>query len=378
MTYASNGAGGAAHLFAELMGGELGIKLVHVPYKGLVAGAQRHHGRPRADDVRRLRDRAAAGAGRQAARARRLDRAARRPGAGDSAAGRGRAEGFRRLVLADDDRAGEDSAGHSQPAQRRNPRDRDRAGGAGGVLPARPDSARSAARRSSCRLSSNPRSCAGAMWSSAPASPRRSSANETHAVRQQPRRPHLLRDLWRRAADGAGARQSVRPPAVHLSDRELRAVLPAGRARHPRLRPLRQAGDAVHAQRHGRRRAGGLRAGEDCARDLHGRQRRLRHVAADRARPSARCATPSSWSAGRARAAPTSAARVAGYTSADLRGYQRSHIRELVAPGFCDTKLGAWVLDLFSEKAHERCPANASRRSSARAKAATCATGSPA
>jgi 3-oxoadipate enol-lactonase len=46
-------------------------------------------------------------------------------------------------------------------------------------------------------------------------------------------------------------------------------------------------------------------------------------------------------------------ARVAGYTSADLRGYQRSHIKELVAPGFCETKLGAWVLDLFSEKAHE-------------------------
>jgi tripartite-type tricarboxylate transporter receptor subunit TctC len=36
MTYASNGAGGAAHLFAELMAGELGLKLVHVPYKGLV------------------------------------------------------------------------------------------------------------------------------------------------------------------------------------------------------------------------------------------------------------------------------------------------------------------------------------------------------
>jgi len=47
------------------------------------------------------------------------------------------------------------------------------------------------------------------------------------------------------------------------------------------------------------------------------------------------------------------AGRVAGYTSADLRGYQRAHIRELVAPGFCDTKLGGWVLDLFSEKAHD-------------------------
>jgi 3-oxoadipate enol-lactonase len=41
--------------------------------------------------------------------------------------------------------------------------------------------------------------------------------------------------------------------------------------------------------------------------------------------------------------------RVAGYTSADLRAYQRAHIRELVAPGFCDTPLGGWVLDLFSE-----------------------------
>jgi tripartite-type tricarboxylate transporter receptor subunit TctC len=35
LTYASNGPGGAAHLFAELLGGELGLKLVHVPYKGL-------------------------------------------------------------------------------------------------------------------------------------------------------------------------------------------------------------------------------------------------------------------------------------------------------------------------------------------------------
>ncbi|MBX9777632.1 MAG: alpha/beta hydrolase [Xanthobacteraceae bacterium] len=47
------------------------------------------------------------------------------------------------------------------------------------------------------------------------------------------------------------------------------------------------------------------------------------------------------------------AGRVKGYTSADLRGYQRSHIRELVAPGFCDTKLGAWVLDLFSDKTQQ-------------------------
>lgn len=46
--------------------------------------------------------------------------------------------------------------------------------------------------------------------------------------------------------------------------------------------------------------------------------------------------------------------RVEGYTSADLRSYQRSHIQELVAPGFCDTRLGAWVLDLFSERSNDR------------------------
>jgi pimeloyl-ACP methyl ester carboxylesterase len=41
--------------------------------------------------------------------------------------------------------------------------------------------------------------------------------------------------------------------------------------------------------------------------------------------------------------------RVAGYTSADLKGYQRGHIRELVAPGFGDTPLGRWAIDLFTE-----------------------------
>jgi 3-oxoadipate enol-lactonase len=46
--------------------------------------------------------------------------------------------------------------------------------------------------------------------------------------------------------------------------------------------------------------------------------------------------------------------RVAGYTSGKLREYQRSHIRELVAPGFCETRLGAWVLDLFTERSDER------------------------
>jgi tripartite-type tricarboxylate transporter receptor subunit TctC len=38
LAYASNGPGGAGHLFAELMMSELGIKMVHVPYKGLAPG----------------------------------------------------------------------------------------------------------------------------------------------------------------------------------------------------------------------------------------------------------------------------------------------------------------------------------------------------
>jgi len=35
LSYASNGAGGAAHLFAELLKVTLGIEMTHVPYKGL-------------------------------------------------------------------------------------------------------------------------------------------------------------------------------------------------------------------------------------------------------------------------------------------------------------------------------------------------------
>ena len=35
LTYASNGRGGAAHLFAELLKSTLGIEMTHVPYKGL-------------------------------------------------------------------------------------------------------------------------------------------------------------------------------------------------------------------------------------------------------------------------------------------------------------------------------------------------------
>ncbi len=104
-------------------------------------------------------------------------------------------------------------------------------------------------------------------------------------------------------------------------------------------------------ERHGRRRAGGLRAGEHLPRDLHGRQRRLRHallIGLDRPQMCNAVILVGGSSKGGA----DIAGRVAGYTSADLRGYQRAHIRELVAPGFCDTTLGAWMLDLFTEKAH--------------------------
>ena len=43
--------------------------------------------------------------------------------------------------------------------------------------------------------------------------------------------------------------------------------------------------------------------------------------------------------------------RIAGYTGADLPGFQRAHICELVAPGFPDTPLGRWLVDLFVEHA---------------------------
>jgi 3-oxoadipate enol-lactonase len=46
------------------------------------------------------------------------------------------------------------------------------------------------------------------------------------------------------------------------------------------------------------------------------------------------------------------AQRVAGYLSPDLRSFQRAHMRELFAPGFTETPIGQWVLDLFSENAH--------------------------
>jgi 3-oxoadipate enol-lactonase len=44
--------------------------------------------------------------------------------------------------------------------------------------------------------------------------------------------------------------------------------------------------------------------------------------------------------------------RVGGYTSSDLPGYQLAHMRELVAPGFPETPIGRWLLNIFNENAH--------------------------
>lgn len=44
--------------------------------------------------------------------------------------------------------------------------------------------------------------------------------------------------------------------------------------------------------------------------------------------------------------------RIDGYTSGDLKGYRRKHMRELFAPGFPETPHGRWVTDLFDENSH--------------------------
>ncbi|MFN3892747.1 MAG: alpha/beta fold hydrolase [Beijerinckiaceae bacterium] len=44
--------------------------------------------------------------------------------------------------------------------------------------------------------------------------------------------------------------------------------------------------------------------------------------------------------------------RIDGYTSGDLAGYRRQHMRELFAPGFPETPHGRWVLNLFDENSH--------------------------
>ncbi len=44
--------------------------------------------------------------------------------------------------------------------------------------------------------------------------------------------------------------------------------------------------------------------------------------------------------------------RIDGYTSPDLAGYRRKHMRELFAPGFPETSHGRWVMNLFDENSH--------------------------
>ncbi len=44
--------------------------------------------------------------------------------------------------------------------------------------------------------------------------------------------------------------------------------------------------------------------------------------------------------------------RIDGYTSGDLAGYRRKHMRELFAPGFPETAHGRWVMNLFDENSH--------------------------
>lgn len=44
--------------------------------------------------------------------------------------------------------------------------------------------------------------------------------------------------------------------------------------------------------------------------------------------------------------------RIDGYTSGDLAGYRRKHMRELFAPGFPETPHGRWVMSLFDENSH--------------------------
>lgn len=41
--------------------------------------------------------------------------------------------------------------------------------------------------------------------------------------------------------------------------------------------------------------------------------------------------------------------RIDGYTSPDLAAYRAAHMRELFAPGFCETRAGRWAMEMFCE-----------------------------
>ena len=128
-TYASTGAGSAAHLYMVLLQNALGIEMTADPLQGQRAGPAGHRRRPCVGDVLRPARRAAAYPQRQAARARRLDQGARAGGARPADAAGSRRDRLRRLRLADDRRAGEDAEGDRRPAQCRAQRHRARAAG---------------------------------------------------------------------------------------------------------------------------------------------------------------------------------------------------------------------------------------------------------
>ena len=48
--------------------------------------------------------------------------------------------------------------------------------------------------------------------------------------------------------------------------------------------------------------------------------------------------------------------RIDGFLSGDLKGYQLQHLKDCTAPGFPDTKLGKWFLNLFNEQADSLSP----------------------
>jgi pimeloyl-ACP methyl ester carboxylesterase len=54
---------------------------------------------------------------------------------------------------------------------------------------------------------------------------------------------------------------------------------------------------------------------------------------------------------GGASSSPRFPERVAGYQSGDVAGYQLEHLRQLVAPAFFESELGAWLVRLFNERA---------------------------
>ena len=140
-----------------------------IPYKGNAPGLQDVVAGHVSVMFSDLPVRAAAGAERQAARARAVDRATQRRGSRHSDARRGRRPRLRRLRLADDGGAREDAEGDRRQAQCRAQGDRERSArpkaeidGRGhiAIVTPPPDAASA--------LSSNRRSCAGPRWSSRP------------------------------------------------------------------------------------------------------------------------------------------------------------------------------------------------------------------